>query len=116
MKLVTSLTLAVALLASAPAAYAGPCDTDATLCEDARPMLEIEATPATPRAGARISLVAKSPGRGVAFAWDLDGDRVYDDATGSGIFADAAPEVGVRAIDDAGRVATLRQSVPVHAE
>src|SRR5262245_58361413 len=116
MKLVTSLTLVAALAAlPAPARAAYPCADDATLCENARPMPEIDATPATPRAGATISLVAKSPGRGVTFAWDLDGDGTYDGAVGSAIFANAAPVVGVRARDDAGRFATLRQSLPVHA-
>jgi PKD domain len=119
MKLVTSLTLVAALAALPAAARAeDPCAADASLCENARPMPEIEAAPQTPRAGAAVSLVAKSPGRGLTFAWDLDGDGDYDDATGATaarVLGEGTPVIGVRATDDAGRAATLRQSVPVHA-
>jgi hypothetical protein len=120
MKLVTSLALVAALVAAAPAPARAenPCTAETSLCENARPMPEIDAAPATPRAGAAISLTAKSPGRGLTFAWDLDGDGAYDDATGSTaspVLAEGTPTVGVRATDDAGRAATLRQSIPVHA-
>src|ERR1700754_2507420 len=105
MKLVTSLTLIAALAALPTAARAeDPCAADASLCENARPLPEIAGTPETPRAGAAISLGATSPGRGLTFAWDLDGDGAYDDATGSTasrVLAAGTPVVGVRATDDA---------------
>src|SRR4051794_15412496 len=119
MKLVTSLAVAVVLAAVPATARADdPCAADASLCENARPMPEIDAAPATPRAGAAISLTAKSPGRGLTFAWDLDGDGAYDDGNGSTaspVLVEGTPVIGVRATDDAGRAATLRQSIPVHA-
>src|SRR5690349_8911948 len=54
----------------------GPCDAR-------RPVPAVWLTPASPRAGAPVRLAASSPGRGVAFAWDLDEDGAFDDGTGA---------------------------------
>ncbi len=119
MRSVAALIVVLGALAALPAAARAddPCADDAALCDGARPLPDIAMTPRAPRAGAAIGFTASSPGRGIAFAWDLDGDGDYDDAAGAhvdAVLAAGTPVVGVRATDDAGRSATLRQSVPVH--
>ncbi|HEY6887480.1 MAG TPA: hypothetical protein VI300_06865, partial [Solirubrobacter sp.] len=96
-----ALLLAVCSVFAAPsvaAASAGagddqyaplPCtsaalDVDGTGgCDARRPVPEIRTTPAAPRAGGAVELFARSPGRGVTFAWDLDDDGAFDDGDGA---------------------------------
>src|SRR4051794_9846615 len=122
MKLVTSLALVVVLLAAAPAAYAGPCDTEAAntsyLCNAWRPTPIIQATPTAPRIGSPVVLETSASSRGATFAWDLDGDGQFDDATGTKAtrtFNGGTPRVGVRETDQFGRSGTETLTLPLHA-
>src|SRR4051795_3405383 len=121
MKLVTSLALVVALLAAAPAAYAGPCDTEAAnnsyLCNAWRPTPSIGATPTAPRIGSPVVLETSATSRGSTLAWDLDGDGEFDDATGTKVtttFNAAPARVGVRETDQFGRTGSQTLTLPLH--
>jgi PKD domain len=117
MKLVTSLTLlAAALVAAAPAA-ADACADDPALCASARPLPSISASPSAPRIGSPVVLEAGAQD-GSALAWDLDGDGVYDDATGRTVtttLSGATPLVGVRETDRFGRSSTETVTFVQHA-
>jgi hypothetical protein len=100
------LTISAGLAAVPPAsAESSPCETQAalesSLCRADRPLVEIRATPAAPRIGAPVALRAAATGRGNTFAWDLDGDGAFDDATGAEATATfaGAQLVGVRVAD-----------------
>jgi hypothetical protein len=121
MKLVTSLTLVAALLVAAPAAYAGPCDTEAAnisyLCNAWRPMPGIQATPTAPRTGSQVVLETSATSRGSTLAWDLDGDGAFDDATGAKVtrtFNAGTPLVGVRETDQFGRTGSATLTLATH--
>src|SRR3954467_3294919 len=121
MKLVTSLALLVALLAAAPAAYAGPCDTEAAnnsyLCNAWRPTPSIQATPTAPRIGSPVVLETGAASRGATLAWDLDGDGQFDDATGTKVtrtFNGGTPLVGVRETDQFGRAGSATLTLATH--
>src|SRR3954469_15913400 len=121
MKLVTSLALLVALLATAPAAYAGPCDTEAAnnsyLCNAWRPTPSIQVTPTAPRIGSPVVLETGATSRGSTLAWDLDGDGQFDDATATKVtrtFNGGTPLVGVRETDQFGRTGAETLTLPLH--
>src|SRR5689334_12633172 len=122
MKLVTSLIAAAALLAAAPAASAGPCDTEAantsSLCNAFRPMPGITATPASPRIGSPVVLESSAASRGASLAWDLDGDGEFDDASGTKVtttFNAPPARVGVRETDQFGRSGSATLTLATHA-
>jgi hypothetical protein len=74
--------------------------------------------PDSPLAGHPVALIASAFGRGVAYAWDLDGDGAFDDATGERVttaFNGATARVAVRATDEAGRTATETRTFQLHA-
>ena len=122
-----SVAIAVVLgtLVALPAAVAradDPCATQdaltTSLCRAPRPLVTISSLPTSPRAGSQVKLQAGSDGRGISYAWDLDGDGAYDDATGDHAavtFSGGSPVVGVRATDQFGRTATERTRFAVHA-
>jgi len=86
------------------------------LCDARRPMVDIQA--ASPLAGKPATLSAYSPGRGVAYAWDLDADGAFDDATGPTVrptFATGTHRVAVRATDQDGRTAQATRTLTTHA-
>jgi PKD repeat protein len=121
MKLVTSLALLVALLAAAPAVADDGCSSEqspGSRCDVSRPQVSLAATPASPHAGAQVKLTATGSGRGITYAWDLDEDGEFDDATGAEVthsFAVGAPRVGVRVTDWEGRTAAEARTLEVHA-
>jgi hypothetical protein len=105
---------AVALPAWGEGASTG-CDA---VCDVPRPDPSISLLAAAPRAGASVVLAASSPGRGVSFAWDLDGDGAFDDGAGARVesaFAEGASVVRVRAVDEDGRVGMSSRTVLAHA-
>jgi hypothetical protein len=64
-----------------------------------------------------VVLSAASPGRGVSFAWDLDGDGGFDDGAGARVvsaFPLGASVVRVRAVDEDGRVGAESRTVVAH--
>jgi hypothetical protein len=120
MKLVTSLTLA-ALLVAAPAFADEGCSSEQSSqgrCDVSRPYVSIAATPATPHAGGQVKLKATGSGRGLTYAWDLDDDGEFDDATGAEAtrsFAAGTPRVRVRVTDWEDRTAAEARTLEVHA-
>jgi hypothetical protein len=117
--LTAALSLSVPL---APARADGSCDTpqavDESLCRAARPLPLVWMSVTSPKAGKPVDLVAGSDGRGLTFAWDLDGDGVFDDATGDTVsghrFAAGYRGVGVRVTDQFGRTGIETRSFLVH--
>jgi PKD repeat protein len=88
------------------------------LCRAERPTVEIFSSVDSPRAGAVVPLEAYASGREVTFAWDLDDDGQFDDATGgtaSRSFAAGTARVSVRATDEDGRTASETRTFEVHA-
>src|SRR5262245_31586716 len=55
------------------------------LCDAYRPNATIAVSPQLPRVGKPVTFTADSYGRGLTYAWDLDGDGAYDDATGPSV-------------------------------
>ena len=106
------LTLAFAVLAAAPSvAHAQSQDAR-------RPAPVIKTAPIAPRAGAPVVLEAPSPGRGLMYAWDLDGDGELDDATGQKVtttLGTGTHPVRVVATDEDGRTGEASQTLQVHA-
>ena len=100
--MIASLVLA-AVVALPAFAGAGPAVSGCeALCDGRRPDPAIALSAPAPRAGASVVLSAASPGRGVSFAWDLDGDGAFDDAAGASVvhaFAAGSSLVRVRAVD-----------------
>ena len=93
------------------------CDSStaaAGRCDARRPSPSIDAAPAAPHAGSPVVLSAASPGRGVTYAWDLDGDGAYDDGTGARIITTSAT-AAVRATDADGRSGSEARTLPAHA-
>jgi hypothetical protein len=87
-------------------------------CDARRPSPSIVAVPAAPHAGSPVVLTAASGGRGVTYAWDLDGDGAFDDGSGARLvrpFEAGARTVAVRATDEDGRVGSEVMTLPVHA-
>jgi hypothetical protein len=113
----------LALLSATAGAQAvtSPCETEAalneSLCRAGRPLASIRMSAASPHAGSLIDLDALGDGRRITFAWDLDGDGDYDDATGKTVtraFTTGMRTVGVRATDQFGRTSTEMRSFVVH--
>jgi PKD repeat protein len=123
MRLVTSLTLVAALAAMPATARAGGCSSEqgadpGTRCDVSRPQVAIAATPATPHAGGDVTLRANGSGRGLTYAWDLDDDGAFDDATGAQVtrsFTAGTPRVSVRVTDWEDRTAAETRTLNVHA-
>jgi hypothetical protein len=112
--------LVAALLAVPALAPAGPCDSAASpagACDARRPAPSIRVSPVVPRPGEPVRLSVASPGRGVTFAWDLDGDGDFGDATGAAVtHAFAGPgTVAVRATDEDGRTGVESRTLAVRA-
>ena len=124
MKLVTSLTLVAALVAAAPAVADDACSSEqgagaGSRCDVSRPQVSIAATPASPHAGAPVKLKATGSGRGLTYAWDLDDDGEFDDATGAEVtrsFVAGSPRVRVQATDWENRIASEARTIDVHGE
>ena len=112
------------LLVFSPAAQAAEqavCDTVSDLrdgpCRTDRPLPSFWVSSTSPKAGRSVDFTAASAGRGVTFAWDFDGDGLYDDGTGKyprQIFPAGAREIGVEATDQFGRTGTERRTIVVH--
>ena len=83
-------------------------------CLISRPYVSLEVASPANGAGQPVVLKAASRGRGITFAWDLDGDGVYGDATGPTVtstFSAGSHTVGVRATDAFGRTSTEQRSI-----
>ena len=96
MRLMACLVTAFAVVA--PAAQAAD-----------RPLASIRTNPAIPFEGRAFDLIASSPGSGVTYSWDLDGDGAFGDATGVTVpqaFPATTRSVSVRATDAEGRTST----------
>lgn len=85
---------------------------------DTRPVA-VAGGPYTASEGRPVTLNASASLRGASFAWDVDGDRDFDDAAGptpSVTFTEAgAPVIGVRVTDADGRESYSWASVTVDA-
>jgi hypothetical protein len=109
------------VLALAPAADArsrGALGLPPSQCSAPRPYVSMSAPKPSPHASSPISLQADSIGRGVTYAWDLDGDGAYDDAAGASASATlpaGTATVSVRATDEFGRSAAETRTLLVHA-
>ena len=84
----------------------------------------IATSPRSPRAGAEVTLLAISEGRGLTYEWDLDDDGDYDGGVSGNddlsemthVFATAGTHrVRVRATDEDGRQGSAELDVAVHA-
>ena len=110
---VAVLAAGLALPAAAPAQVdeSAGCDSQTLffkngLCDGHRPNPAIAVTPPLPRAGQPVTFTADSYGRGLTYAWDLDDDGAYDDATGPVVkptLGAGSHRVRVRATDEDGR-------------
>ena len=111
---VASLLVAATPAGAAETPSCGGADAVASsLCRADRPMPSFTMSSTAPRAGREVALHATSEGRGVTFAWDLDGDGEYDDATGADVrtsFQAGQRTVGVRATDQFGRTGVQTRS------
>ena len=113
MKLVVAALMALALVPAAAQAADLPCyrtdPASAKPCTITRPLVAM-AVSSTPRPNVPVGLTASSPGLGVGYAWDLDGDGAFDDATGASVAPDvrgpARTSCAVRATDAFGRTGT----------
>jgi|GEM_PF-6947392 len=96
-----------------------PPPAPGSACDAGRPLPTIAAAPATPLVGATVTLTASSGGRGIGYAWDLDGDGQFDDASGAtattSFASPGAHVVAVRATDEDGRSSVSSQSLTAHA-
>ncbi|HEY6886529.1 MAG TPA: PKD domain-containing protein, partial [Solirubrobacter sp.] len=103
------------------AARADVCDSSVAAvgrCDTRRPSPSMSVSPPAPHAGSPVVLNASSPGRGVSYAWDLDGDGAFDDAVGADVsrtFPAGTATVAVRATDADGRTGSEVRTLPVHA-
>ena len=88
-------------------------------CDARRPVPDVSAAPSAPRTGAQTVLNADTGGRGVAYAWDLDDDGAFDDATGPEVATTFATtgnhRVRVKATDEDGRVGEAATTIATHA-
>src|SRR5689334_15768893 len=86
-------------------------------CDNRRPAPGILASPSLPRAGGPLKLSAVSDGRKLTFAWDLDNDGEFDDATGAEVSRTlaASQTVRLRAVDEDGRTGSTSKTIAVHA-
>ena len=87
-------------------------------CDSQKPDPSISTSPSTPRAGAPVQLNADSPGRGLKFAWDLDNDGAFDDATGPSVtrtFTAGDHKVRVLATDEDDRTGVSERTISAHA-
>lgn len=79
------------------------------------PAAGIATSPSTPARDATVQLTATSTGiTGATFRWDLDGDGVYDDATGTTVplaLGSSPVGVGVRAAGSDGEQAARRMTL-----
>ncbi|WP_270042571.1 hypothetical protein [Solirubrobacter ginsenosidimutans] len=105
----------------ASAGAASECDKEGEfyrdLCRSERPLVSIQMSAASPRAGSIVKLTASSDGRRVTYAWDLDGDGTFDDAVGvkaEQIYTSGTRTVGVRATDAFGRTSAETRTFLVH--
>ncbi|WP_028067287.1 PKD domain-containing protein [Solirubrobacter soli] len=99
--------------ATAAAAVKSPCDDDYWLCHADTPTAYIATDPPSPRANKDVELYAGGAGRGLSFAWDLDGDGAFDDGTADTLtyrFAAGTRNVGLQVTDQFGRTATERRT------
>ncbi|WP_028067284.1 PKD domain-containing protein [Solirubrobacter soli] len=122
-KCLTAALAALALLPAAAHATDDPCRGEDPVqigdCTADRPLVSTTISPVSPRPGDMVTLKASSPGLGVSYAWDLDGDGALTDATGPSV--QRAYEIGthtvrVRATDQFGRTALEERSVEVDAD
>jgi hypothetical protein len=122
----SALLLAVVLVPS-PASAQDPeapgCSSDLIWvkngrCDANRPVPDIAVTPELPRAGKPVKLTADSYGRGVTYAWDLDGDGAFDDANGGSAtttLGAGTHTVRARATDENGRTGSAALTLTTHA-
>jgi hypothetical protein len=80
------------------------------------PVASIRTVPVVPVEGEPVELIGSSPGRGISYSWDLDGDGTFGDAAGATVrktLPVGTYTVGVRATDGSGRTSTETRSVTV---
>jgi hypothetical protein len=102
----------VLTIGSLLAAGAAPARAD----DAARPVVSSRTAPAIPLEGSPVDLIASSPGLGVSYSWDLDGDGAFADAAGATArqtLPAGTRTVSVRATDTFGRTSTETRSVTV---
>ena len=81
---------------------------------DAASLVSIRMSPAVPVEGKPVDLFAISAGGYDTYTWDLDGDEVYDDATGATtrqILPPGTHTISARATDELGRTSTETRSI-----
>jgi hypothetical protein len=77
-------------------------------------IVSMQTTPAIPVEGQPTAFTASSPGVGVTYSWDLDGDGAFGDASGATVsrtLPAGTTSVSVRATDAAGHVTTETRSI-----
>jgi PGF-CTERM protein len=89
--------------------------------ENLRPIPDLSVTPEEASVGETVTLNASNSadpdGTIVEYRWDLDGDGVYDDATGATVTtsfgSSGTPTVGVMIVDDEGASNTTTRTISV---
>ncbi|MCW3000225.1 MAG: domain containing protein [Solirubrobacterales bacterium] len=106
----------VKMTAGVPFALAGDAPPPVA---DPPPAVDIAQSPALPRTGRPVTLTANATDDGqiTSYAWDLDDDGIFDDASGitatRTFGADGSYPVAVRVVDDGGNVVTARRTIEV---
>ena len=117
----TIVAIAVTVPTAVAAAGPRPCETtaalDTHLCRAARPRPSIDMAVMSPHTGSPVEIEALSDGRGLRYAWDLDGDGAFDDSTARTLtrsFPAGTRTIGLRTTDQFGRSGSETRTFLAH--
>ena len=115
--------LSIASVSTPAVAVAGPrpCETtaalDTHLCRAARPRPYIDMSVMSPHTNSPVDIEAYSDGRGLSYAWDLDGDGEFDDSTAHTLthsFPAGTRTIALKTTDQFGRSGSETRTFVVH--